>query len=159
MLAIKYFQARISMNTLSVFQKYLGQQSAHSNIIPTNITDINHTIGILQTIDKHLKKCTTHLHSLDSIKELMTQCHFMGEMLFEKHFLLSPINKAFYIQDLTLFFSPDSQEHLLAYISEKREEIASLLDQIFFFLEQEENPDSQPLSYAQNHSYSTHLKS
>lgn len=141
------------MNALSIFEKHLGNSLGVSSqkSIAKNIKDINQAIGSLQTIDSTLKKALNHLDTFSSFAS-SCECSFMGENLINKEItlLLFGETRSFFIQDLTDLISTHSKEELNDYFTQKREEIASILDWVMEEMEQNPTPTSyaSPLGYS-----------
>lgn len=127
------------MDTLLILKKHIKHQASCSNVLLHNITDLNQSIGTLQTLDKYLKKCLEHLASSQSLQQLAQECQFMGENLIDRTFFIQSIQKEFHTEDIHVLSQYNSDKEIQALIKEKREEIAHLLDLIFTFLDQEES--------------------
>ncbi|WP_027326750.1 flagellar FLiS export co-chaperone [Helicobacter pametensis] len=141
------------MSALSIFEKHLGKQEIHTSKLTRNITDTNQLIGILQTLNKCLKQCLEELNHHEKVKELIKNCTFMGENLFEREFALPNTNRHFYIDDLSSLIEINSKEDITSFIQDKQQEISIILDEIFASLDQEDDLDSH--YNLGSHKYST----
>lgn len=142
------------MNALSIFEKHLGNSlgvSSQKNIAK-NIKDINQAIGSLQTIDNTLKKALNHLDEFNSFAS-SCECSFMGENLINKEItlLLFGETRSFFIQDFAELASNYQKEDLSNYFTQKREEIASILDWVMEGMEQA--PIQNTFTPSAHHSY------
>lgn len=131
-------------NALSVFEKHLGKAQNFSISTSINITDINQVIGALQTIDKHLKKILVELSSEEINQDLISHCFFMGENLFDKEIFIAPIKQSFHIHSIANILTNNTHTEVSDFIHEKREEISSLLESIFAFLDSDQEDHASP---------------
>ena len=127
------------MNALSIFEKHLGNAlgAGEQKNLAKNIKDINQAIGSLQTIDSTLKKALQNIENFGEFSENL-ECSFMGENLINKEItlLLFGETQSFFVQDFTTLALEKSQEKLKVYLTQKREEISSILDWVMEEMEQ-----------------------
>lgn len=142
------------MNALSIFEKHLGNTLSSNNDknLARNIKDINQAIGSLQTIDSTLKKALQNLQDFQTFCE-NCQCAFMGENLINKEITLLLFGevRTFFVQDFSLLAQEHTQESLKDYLTQKREEISSILDWVME--EMEQTPATNSFSQAMSYSY------
>jgi len=136
-----YFERSI-MNELNILKKHLGEVQGKSCFeamqICSQINDANDFIGALQVLDLSLKKTHANIKTLCEIKDenlltntslLIQNCSFMGIALFNNVFNVYVGQKLFEFEivDPLLMLEKSGYEGVLAYIEDKREEIANIL--------------------------------
>lgn len=133
---------------MNILKKHLGEVEGVSSFkakqICSQINDANDFIGALQILDKNLKKIHEHIaqrlsdanlddmqkRAIDaSVSQLIQGCSFMGTALFDNIFKVYMGKKLFEFEIVNplLVLEKSNYEGVLAYIEDKREEIASLL--------------------------------
>lgn len=140
---------------LEILKKHLGEVQGKSSFdaktFGSQISDANDFIGALQVLDLSLKKISKNIKErcLDGIDEeqkrlldaqssqLIQNCSFMGENLFDNSFSVNLASKifSFEIQNPLLILENSDYEGVLAYIDDKREEISTLLDDLALAIE------------------------
>lgn len=131
-------------NELEILKKHLGEVEGKSSFeakqLCSQISDANDFIGALQVLDLSLKKIEHNLkergsdevanRALDaSTLQLISNCAFMGESLFDSTFRVNVGGRefGFEIQNPMLLLENNGFEGVLAYTQDKREEISTLL--------------------------------
>lgn len=133
---------------IDVLRRHLGEVEGMSAFkakqLCSEINDANDFIGALQILDLNLKKIRDHVDqrlndenlndvqktALDaSVSKLIQNCSFAGTTLFDSAFKVRMGQKLFEFEIVSplLVLEKSSYEGVLAYVEDKREEIAALL--------------------------------
>ncbi len=148
---------------LEILKKHLGDIQGKSGFKAKNlvsqISDANDFIGALQVLNISLKKISKNIKErelentsqeqkrmLDAqSSQLIQNCSFMGEHLFDNSFCLNLASKlfSFEIQNPLLVLEKNGYEGVLAYVDDKMEEISKLLDELALAIQN----DTEDMTY------------